>query len=72
MDRGMSKIQQQQQVVNPFTNKVLGPQKSPPPPDPNRQQFEDAANLLDSVIGELQPVPKSPSQKRRQQVSTLL
>jgi hypothetical protein len=68
----MSKIQQQQQVVNPFTNKVLGPQKSPPPPDPNRQQFEDAANLLDSVIGELQPVPKSPSQKRRQQVSTLL
>jgi hypothetical protein len=54
----------QQQIVNPFTNKVLGPQKSPPPQDPSRQQFEDAANLLDSVIDEL--APRSPTHKQRQ------
>lgn len=64
----MAKIHQQP-IHNPFTNKVLGPQKSPPPPDPNRKQFEDASNLLDSVIDELKPKPRSPtSQAKRQQL----
>lgn len=53
---------------NPFTNKVLGPQRSPPPPDPTKQQFDDAADLLDSVIDELKPTRRSPpTQAQRQQ-----
>ncbi|KAI6183102.1 hypothetical protein M3Y97_00452000 [Aphelenchoides bicaudatus] len=67
MDRGMSKLQQQQ-MHNPFTNKVLGPQKSPPPPDPNRKQFDDATDLLDSVIDELKPTRSTPTQAQRQQM----
>jgi hypothetical protein len=67
MDRGISKFQQQQ-MHNPFTNKVLGPQRSPPPQDPSRKQFDDAADLLDSVIDELKPAKRSPpTQTQKQQ-----
>ncbi|KAI6232588.1 hypothetical protein M3Y99_01005200 [Aphelenchoides fujianensis] len=77
MDRGMRKIQQQQppqlqQTMNPFTSKVLGPQKPQQPRDPQRAQFEDAAHLLDSVIDELQPKSPSPTAKKRGMLHQLL
>ncbi|KAI6197977.1 hypothetical protein M3Y94_01289500 [Aphelenchoides besseyi] len=74
MDRGMRKIQQTQPTaMNPFTSKVLGPQK-PQPPNPQRTQFDDAAHLLDSVIDELQSKSTSPTTtaKKRGMLQQLL
>ncbi|KAI6181584.1 hypothetical protein M3Y98_00844600 [Aphelenchoides besseyi] len=74
MDRGIRKIQQTQPTaMNPFTSKVLGPQK-PQPPNPQRAQFDDAAHLLDSVIDELQPKSTSPTTtaKKRGMLQQLL